>query len=175
MPHAHQDHYCIYKMKYERKTRDLFTDLGLKNEEYNHMYERKRALERALAELVGIRLSSGVIQAATIEKTKDGKDYKVCFQKSKRSELAVEDDTQKVSDVSKVVINNYLKQKDQLDHEAEELVRYFHKTFHEVVDHTPQSKETGQAITLIAQCGFDAAKQIVDFVQREAWKTKFSV
>ena len=173
--YTHIDLILFDKMKYERKTRELFNDLGLKNQEYTHMYERKRALERALVELVGIRLSSGVVQSATIEKTKDGKDYKVCFQKTKRSDLVVEQPDQNSFEAPKVVVNNYLKQKDHLQVEAEELVRYFHKTFHGVADHTPQSKETGQAVTLITQCGFEAAKQIVNFAHEEAWKTKFSI
>ena len=52
------------KNKYERRSRELFDDLGLKNHEYNHMYERKRAIEKALKELEGIRLSSGTLRTA---------------------------------------------------------------------------------------------------------------
>ena len=37
------------------------TTSGLKNPEYNHMYERKRALEKAVKELQGIRLSTGTL------------------------------------------------------------------------------------------------------------------
>ncbi len=46
--YSHIDLILYGKTRYERKSRELFDDLGLKNPEYNHMYERKRALERAL-------------------------------------------------------------------------------------------------------------------------------
>ena len=58
--YTHIDLMLFDKTKYERRSRELFDDLGLKNPEYNHMYERKRALERAMRELEGIRLSSGI-------------------------------------------------------------------------------------------------------------------
>jgi hypothetical protein len=48
------------------------------------MHKRKRAVEGALKELQGLRISSGVITSALIEKTQDKKDYKVIFQKSSR-------------------------------------------------------------------------------------------
>src|SRR5881275_337436 len=69
--YSHIDLVLFDKKKYERRSRELFDDLGLKNGEYQHMYERKRAIEKALKELNGIRLSSGVISSATIEKTAD--------------------------------------------------------------------------------------------------------
>ena len=172
--YTHIDLILFDKTKYERKSRELFNDLGLKNQEYNHMYERKRALERALTELQGIRLSSGVLRSASIEKTVDGKDYKVVFQKTKRADGISEFEASQ-NEAPRIIINHYLKQKDELVIQAEKLVRHFHKTFYGVNEHTPQSKETGQAVTLVTQSGFEAAKQIIDFAHGEALKTKFSV
>src|SRR5206468_1899450 len=57
------------KQRYERCTKDLFEDLGLKNADYQFMHKRKRAIEAPLQELVGLLLSSGVITKASIEKT----------------------------------------------------------------------------------------------------------
>src|SRR5207249_3934666 len=79
--YSHIDLMLFDKNKYERRSRELFDDLGLKNAEYQHMYERRRAIEKALEELEGIRLSSGVLRTAAIEKTIDAKDYKVSFVK----------------------------------------------------------------------------------------------
>ena len=42
--YSHIDLMLFEKTKYERRSRELFDDLGLKNHEYNHMYERKRAI-----------------------------------------------------------------------------------------------------------------------------------
>ena len=175
--YTHIDLMLFDKTKYERRSQGLFADLGLKNNEYSHMYERKRALERALSELEGIRLSSGVLKSAAIEKTKDGKDYKVVFQKINRSEMPTEQlgaDPVLLDDTT-IVINNYSTKKDPLMVQAEELVRHFHKIFHGVDEHSPLSKETGQALSLISQHGFEAGKVIVNFAHSETVRTTFSV
>jgi hypothetical protein len=174
--YSHVDLILSDKTKYERRSKELFDDLGLRNPEYDHMYERKRALDKAVKELDGIRLSSGVLRSATVEKTKDGKDYKIVFSKVglPRLEAAAEENLQAL-EAAAVVINNYSKQKDPLAEQAEELVRYFHKVFHGVDSHVPLSKETGQALSLISQHGLESAKVVVDFARVEAAKTNFSV
>jgi len=171
--YTHIDLMLSDKTKYERKSRALFDDLGLKNPEYNHMYERKRALEKAVAELHGIRISSGVIRSATVEKTKDGKDYKVSFQKAARAETAEE--MLPATAPTPVVINDYSKQRDPLTSDAERLVQYFHKIFHGVDAHSPQSKETSQALSLIAQQGLEACLHVIEFAYVEAQKTNFRI
>src|SRR5206468_10394034 len=95
------------KSRYERRSKELFQDLGLKNGEYNHMYERKRGLAKALKELEGLRLSSGILRSATIEKTKDGKDYKVLFSKSALPRIEVVEERVEELAAPAVVINNY--------------------------------------------------------------------
>jgi len=117
--YSHIDLMLYDKTRYERRTRELFDDLGLKNAEYNHMYERKRAIEKALRELNGIRLSSGVLRSATVEKTVDGKDYKVAFSKGTVAALGT-GLSEKLPEAAKpgVVINNYSKPKDPLSRHA---------------------------------------------------------
>ena len=78
------------KSRFERCTQELFTDLGLTGVSYRNPSKRKQNLERALQELQGISLTTGVLKSATIERTKDGKDYKVVFQKVARREFDVE-------------------------------------------------------------------------------------
>jgi hypothetical protein len=174
--YSHVDLILSDKTKYERRSRELFDDLGLKNLEYNHMYERKRALDKAVKELDGIRLSTGVLRSATVEKTKDGKDYKIVFSKVAlpRLEAVVEETLEELATAA-VVINNYSERKDPLTEQVEELIRYFHKVFHGVDVHVPLSKETSQALTLIAQHGFESAKAVVEFARAEAVKTNFSI
>ena len=171
--YTHIDLMLSDKTKYERKSRGLFDDLGLKNPEYNHMYERRRALEKAVAELQGIRISSGVIRSASVEKTKDGKDYKVSFQKAARPETAEEMLPATVP--GPVVVNDYSKQRDPLTAEAEKVVRYFHKIFHDLDPHVLKSKEVNQALGLIAQHGLEACLQVIEFARSEAEKTNYSI
>lgn len=69
------------KYRYERRLKELFDDLGLRGKDYHKPSVRKRILETIIAELIGVRISTGFIISAAIERTKDGKDYKVVFQK----------------------------------------------------------------------------------------------
>jgi hypothetical protein len=173
--YSHIDLILFDKSKYERKTRALFDDLGLKNEEYQHMYERKRAIEKALKELQGIRLSSGVLRSATIEKTADGKDYKVSFSKS-ASVVSLDVPSTLPGNVPpSVTVNDYTKIKDPLFEQGELLVKLFHKIVHDVDNHHAQSKEIGQALALIAQHGDELARFIVEFATRQAAETGFKI
>jgi hypothetical protein len=165
------------KFRFERCTRELFEDIGLKGTSYRNPSKRKQNLEKAFAELTGILLTTGVLKSATIEKTKDGKDYKAVFQKVARSAFAAEEfePATRFANPDPVVINDYSKQKDPLTLQAEELVRYFHQVFHGVDSHVPLSKETDQALTLISQHGLEKAKGVVEFTRDEAAKTNYQI
>lgn len=70
--YTHLDLIMARRTHYERNTRDLlYDDLGLEGESYQNPSNRKQILERALVELRGVRLTTGVITSATIEKTKE--------------------------------------------------------------------------------------------------------
>src|SRR5437879_4366308 len=72
-----------------------------------------------------------------------------------------------------VVINDYSKQKNALTLQAEDLVKCFHKLFHGVDAHSPQSKETDQALALLAQHGPERSRHIVEFTRAQAEQTNF--
>ena len=160
---------------YERRSKELFQDLGLNNPEYERQYERKRALEKAIAELVGIPISTGILKVARIEKTNDKQDYKVIFQKGAPSPASLEGELATEEGTGDVVINDYSKQKDPAVVQAEELVLHFHKLFHGVAEHQPQSKEIAQAIALITQHGLDTARHVIDFTRVTAESTNFKI
>lgn len=171
--YSHIDLMLFDKNRYERRTRELFDDLGLKNAEYQHMYERKRAIDKALHELTGIRLSSGVLKAASIEKTADAKDYKVVFSKSASVRLEASAQDHEASAAPSVVINDYSKAKDAVTIQAESLVRRFYQVFHQIDRHEPQSKETSQAVTLITQYGADQASFVVEYAHGAAAESNY--
>lgn len=165
------------KKHFERRTGELFQDLGLTGASYRNPSKRKQNLQNAVAELEGILLTTGVLKSATIEKTKDGKDYKVVFTKSARSDFldeAVVPETT-FSEAAPLVINDYSKPRNVAATQAEELVKYFYKIFHGIDSHSPQSKETSQALSLVSQHGLDKAKAVVDFARSEAVKTSFNI
>ncbi len=176
----HLDLILANKQRYERCTKELFEDLGLKNADYQFMHKRKRALEGPLRELASLRISSGVISRASIEKTSDKKDYKIVVEKSASSKLELGEAEIPVSQLiveqpgQKVVINDY-RVRDEAALQAEELVHHFHKVFHGVENHSPQSKELGQATALIAKHGLEQAKHVVDYAFAKARETGFQV
>jgi hypothetical protein len=156
------------KNHYERKTKELFEDLELEGEAYKNPSDRKRVLEKALPEIKGAILTTGVITSATIEKAKDSKDYKVIFKKSPQVfpidqlELPLEGP------------ESPPEPKDKIHVQADELVRYFHKKFQGVEKAYPSSKEIAQATGLIAQHGYDQARYIVDFAHQRAPETNYT-
>jgi hypothetical protein len=173
--HCHADLVMADKRRYERCTKDLFEDLGLRNPEYRSMHKRKRALEAPMKEMVGRRLSTGVIASAVIEKTQDHKDYKIVLVKTSaaRAIVAAELQSKKDEALEESAQAKNQKQNKFIEQQAEELVCYFHETFHNVKNYQPRLKEVGQAVSLIASLGFDKARYVIDFSRREAEKTKY--
>jgi len=169
--YSHIDLMLFDKSRYERRSRELFDDLGLKNHEYNHMYERKRAIEKALKELEGIRLSSGTLRTATIEKTVDGKDYKVAFVKGAIAASIDVTSSEKLIEPApqgSVVIHNYSKTENALVSQAQQLVLRFYNLFHGVETHEAKSKETAQALALISQHGLERSRHLIAFAKDAA-------
>jgi len=80
--YRHLDLIMADKNFYERNTEYLFDDIELSK--YKYPSQRKRLLKPALKELEGVELTTGILSQAKLEKTVDGKDWKVVFKKSKK-------------------------------------------------------------------------------------------
>jgi len=78
------------KTHYERLTEGLFKDLYLDGDKYRYPSARKQNLEKAIKELDGKPISTGVIHL-TIERSKETKDWKLVVRK-----LPFPDETKKV-------------------------------------------------------------------------------
>jgi hypothetical protein len=161
------------KTAYERRTKELFDDLGLEGRAYANRSNRKQVLERALKELQGAPLSTGKITSAALERTKDGKDYKLVIRKGAR-EPVIEEGSDAQEERGEQYSNKASPAtKTEITIQAEELVRYFHQIFHATEVTHPLSTAVGQAVALIAQYGVEKAKYIVDFSSRVAPETKY--
>ena len=173
--YVHLDLIMARRDHYERKTRELFDDLGLEGKSYKNASNRKQKLEKALQELRGIRLTTGIITSATLAKTKDGKDLKIIIRKSTRIPLALAEHTQNFPDSRGAVAPEarHTTTTSELAVQAKELVAHFHKHFHNVETSHPSSKAIDQAIALIAQHGIDQARHIVDFAYHAAQETNY--
>ncbi len=164
--YTHLDLILADKRGYDRRSRELFADLGLAVTEYERVYERKRALARAIVELKNVPLTTGIIASIGIEKTRDGKDYKLTVAKGNRTVPgAIAQSGTGVAAPQPSTKPAYA--------EAEQLVRHFHKTFHNIDRSYPQTKEVSQATALAAQHGFDRAKFIVDYAHLAAARTGY--
>jgi hypothetical protein len=79
--YSHLDLILSKRTNYSRRLENLITqdlDLGTG---YEYPSYRKRLIQPALDELLGCRLSTGLLMRAQLEKTSDGKDYKLVCQK----------------------------------------------------------------------------------------------
>ncbi len=168
------------KGQYERRTKELFEDLGLRGTAYRNLSDRKRQLDKALKEIVGITISTGVITVAALEKTKEGPDYKAVFKKDAPQGFA--ENAQREAQSNKAAQNQSEVAHDtiarppdavEVRDEAHDLVSYFHQSFHGTEKPAPSKKELEHARDLIEKHGFELAKYIVDFSVREAPKTKY--
>jgi hypothetical protein len=172
--YTHVDLILAGNIFYERRTKELFEDLGITGTAYQRRpSKRKTVLEPALIELQGLPLSKGgIIASAAIERTKDQKDFKVVFRKGAATGLPTPDDERLESPeaLSSVTIQPSL-----ADQEGERLIQYFYQTFFGVDASGIRPRHRDLAASLVARYGWDLAKYIVDFSHAEAKKTNFKI
>lgn len=152
------------KTYYERKTKELFEDLGLEGKAYVNLSNRLQRLRPAIKELQGKPITSGVLSSVTLEPTKDGGDYKLVVRKGK----AV-----KVIEVPSTNVVHFPVPTPDKPTEAETLVQYFHYKFHGTVETHINRKALDQAVALIARRGVFKARYVIEYAAIEAVKTKF--
>jgi hypothetical protein len=172
---------------YERRTKELFADLGLEGRKYAYPSGRKQQLEPAIAELEGSQLTNGfVIRTVTLERTADGKDYKLVV---KRGRTRLKNGTQEPRSYEGQVEPHPQEQpasegrtEPNSDVSADagkgiELLTYFHRVFFgtEAMTVQPAQKHRDLADWMIASHGETLARYIVDFAKTEAEKTRFAV
>jgi hypothetical protein len=167
--YTHLDLIMARRDHYERKTKELFEDLGLEGESYKHPSKRRQVLLNPITELNGVHLSTGVITSITIARTKDDSDFKLIVRKSAHVSLPNASIGAAAEKPQQVPIET------ELMTQAKELVAYFSKRFHNVEASIPSSKAINQAISLITKYGCKAARHIIDFAHESAQTTKFSV
>jgi hypothetical protein len=142
------------KQRYERRSKELFDDVGLEGVEYRKPSVRRRILVKVLTELRGRLLTTGVLASARLERTKDRKDYKAIFRKAPlplKYALPNADTDGDSQDTS-------------LSAHAAHLVRYFHQRFHPEDEIIVEPRELKTATELIANYGVERVKFIVDYV-----------
>jgi hypothetical protein len=168
--YTHLDLILADKASFERRTKELFEDLGLEGSAYKNLSNRKQKLEPALKELEGKPITTGTIVKAALEPTKDGKDFKLVIRKGRAGKSIVAH-----SEPSSVVPLPGPEPQGEPSNEAQDLVRHFHRVFHGTEECHPSGKALDQAAGLLARCGMKKARHVIAFAHREAARTHFKV
>jgi hypothetical protein len=174
--YTHLDLMLARRTTYERRTRELFfDDLGLEGKAYRNVSNRLQKLKPALDELTGVQLSTGFIVSAILEKTADGKDYKIVITKDAQQQLVfiAEENTEIIEHTEEPAPEAAPIESTHLADQARELVNHFYQLFHNTTHTFHSSKAIDQAIALIARHGTELAHYIVEFAQGEAGKTNY--
>lgn len=75
---------AIKKFTYQKRTAELFRELGLEGKSYKQRSNRKQVLENAVRELIGLPMSNGaILESVKIEQTTDKKDFKLVARRSR--------------------------------------------------------------------------------------------
>ena len=165
------------KNHYERRTRELFNDLELRGTAYKNPANRKQKLQKALEELGGVLLTTGVITSATLERTVDKKDYKIVIHKNplKGKPELPNDELDEASEPTEEGTQQETEASiDQINSEAEEIVKYFYERFHDAKKVNLSPKALEQAAALITDYGYDQARNIIDFSHEAAKETDYN-
>ncbi len=170
------------KYHYERKSAGLFQDLGLEAKAYRKPSIRKQKLLKALTEMQGVPLTTGILQEAKIVPSKTDKDFKVVF--TKRAFRAIDDgagdpdievipppaaDCKTETCESRTVAGRGIHPKD-----ADAVVLYFHQQLGRP-QHQPTARELDQANGLLLQHGMRSARFVVDYAIHQAKQTDFQM
>lgn len=166
---------------YERRTKELFDDLGISGKTYAYASKRKQVLDPAITELSGVPLSKGgIIASATIERTKDKKDYKLVFRKGvpPKAQASAADAPAAQGEEEEATEQAYAppqKQSTNTEQKGEELLRHFHRVFFGIEATATRARHRDLADALIAQHGWDVAVHVVNFAHVSAQETKFKI
>ena len=186
MLYTHLDLVLAGRARYERRTKELFEDLGLIGTEYGKQSVRLRRLEPALRELEGARLSTGRIVAAGVERTADDTDYKIVIQKGRVSDRSLAAPADRDAHIQPSLpfapppevpadVPSGLPDTNPPD-AARAQVACFYEAFHgSGATARPTSRETALAREHLERLGEAGARHLVEFAHREAQKTRFAV
>lgn len=172
---------------YEKRTKELFANLGLEGRKYSQPSGRKQALIPAIAELQNAPLTNGQsIRYVALERTADGKDYKLVAKRGRtRPKNGTPDARSYESQVEprpqgKQPVESRTEPNQPLHAEKGKgikLLLYFHRVFFgtESLTAQPSQKHRDLADWMIGSHGEELSRYIVDFARAEAERTRFNI
>jgi len=172
---------------YEKRTKELFAELGLEGRKYSQPSGRKQLLVPAIAELQNAPLTNGyLIRTVALERTVDGKDYKLVVKRG-RTRLRNDTPEPRFSDGQAEpppprnrAVQGRIEPNSAIptgSGKGIELLAYFHTVFFgtEALTTQPAQKHRDLADWMIASHGEELSRYIVDFTKTEAEKSRFAI
>ena len=188
--YTHLDLVLSDKSVYERRTKELFADLGIDGKAYRYPSKRAQTLEPALKELQGAPLPTGTLREVRLERTVDDTDFKIVVRKSKlraprekalaAPELLPPAVTATTSPAPPATLalpfGEEQEKRGEADAGAIEQARFFYQVFFKSGDTAhPTPKELTQAADHLARLGEEKARYVITFASREAKRTGFDI
>lgn len=159
----HIDLVMADKNCYERNLKNLIEIDFKLDGNYPSPGHRKILFNKPIKELEGVKLTTGILTGIHLEKTKDGKDYKIVCRKSLPSLSLAE--TGKESE----------KLAAPTETQAQDLVSYFHTQIDPQSQYAATGKELHQAQDLLNQYGMEKSKEIINYSVKQAKETNFKM
>lgn len=192
--YSHLDLVLSDKNHYERRTKELCEDLGFDGPAYKYPSKRAQLLEPALQELQGQPLPTGLLKEVRLEKTVDGKDFKIVVRKIKgkpgRPKVVKAEPALSAPVVTALTPGMPAEKatprakapacKADTAAAAKEAaiaqVRHFHQVFFRATEIAPPSaKEVQKAQDHLERLGEEKARYLVTFALRAAKDTNFDI
>ena len=183
--YSHLDLVLSDKNHYERRSKELFEDLGIDGTTYRYVSKRAQMLEPALRELQGKPLPTGTLKEVTLERTADGLDLKIVARKERprgpkpgaktKPGLHQATEAPVVMELSAAPLPPTLADR-STSAAALAQVCYFYQIFFKSGDNAhPTSRELAQAQEHLSRLDEERARYLVTFAYREAKRTDFAI
>jgi hypothetical protein len=185
--YTHLDLVLSDKNHYERRTKELFDDLGLEGTAYRYPSKRAQMLEPALKELQGAAVPTGHLTQVGLEKTVDGQDFKIVVRKgrprgpkpgAKQAAQAAlfPQELPPVVAATKAAAPAPTPEPAPKEEAEKEQVRHFYQVFFKSGETShPTPREISQAQDHLHRLGEERARYLVTFAYRESKQTRFHI
>lgn len=169
---------AVKNFTYQKRTKELFNELGLEGKSYQQRSNRKQILEKAIVELVGLPMSNGAfLESVKLEETEDNKDFKLLARRSKiyaklhlplnKSQKTAESESKSQGKRSEKQNTPYKPQS-----LAEELICKFEAKILDVEPQKPKSQHLEIVNEWIEQFGETGAETIIEDAINQLFPTR---
>ncbi len=169
---------AVKNFTYQKRTEELFKELGLEGKSYQQRSNRKQILDKAIKELIGLPMSNGAfLESVKLEQTEDKKDFKLLARRSRIDEkphLPLNKPEKPSKNASKIQRKHSKKQNASYEPRnlAEELICRFETKILDVEPQMPKSQHLKTVNEWIEQFGENGAETIIEDAISQLYLTR---